>query len=114
MIIINIIVAFSNFFVLYYKNLNYWVLFPMCASFVYHLAEVKHNLDGFPGLRDYANPLLDIDRFFALISGLYIFKTILTKDLSLIFYIVGLFGILALLYSEKDYIYLPLTYIEFT
>lgn len=78
----------------------------MFASFIYHLAETKYGLDGLSYLNQYANILLNIDRFFAVLSAIYILKKLINNyEQSLKFYFIGIIGIIVLLYSEKDYFF---------
>lgn len=105
----NIIVALSNFTALFFINrnkFNNYVLFPMIASFIYHLSETKHNLPGIIYLNQYSFFLLNIDRFFAILSGLYVLsKLIKNPKQSINFYMIGIIGVISLLYSEKDYFF---------
>jgi hypothetical protein len=97
---INIIISFLNFIGLYFSN-SVLMYFPIFASFLYHLAEIKHTLPGIYPLNKYSNFLLNIDRFFAIIGFLMVLNKI---DLKL-----GIFGILCLMISERDVIYTNLT-----
>ena len=113
----NIIVALSNFIVFFFinnKKRNNFFLFPMMASFVYHLAETKHNLPGIIYLNKYSLLLLNIDRFFAILSGLYVLSNILkTPKQTINFYFIGIIGVICLLYSEKDYFFPNINEIEY-
>lgn len=67
---INIIVASSNLIGLYF--MNHWIiLMAMIASILYHLAETKHNLPGIYPFNLYTQTLLNIDRLFAVVAGLW-------------------------------------------
>jgi hypothetical protein len=104
----NTLVAISNFSFLYFmknkKNINSLLYLPMIASVIYHLAETKHKLPGFPILNKYAYHLLNLDRLCAIgagsfiISRLYNFPYLLSYKLVLI----GIVGFVGLAYSEKS------------
>lgn len=110
----NIIVAYSNFIALLaFKKVNNYVFIPMMASFIYHLSETKHNLPGISILNNYSEFLLEIDRFFAVISGLYVLTKLINHKQKCSFYIIGIIGFISLLYSEKDYFYPTINEIEY-
>ncbi len=103
----NFIVSASNLVFLYFtrdKSVNLPLYFPMVASIVYHLAEVKHRLIGFPILNKYASELLWIDRigaFYAaaiMLLDVYHNPSLLTRKLI----VIGAIGFAALAYSEMD------------
>ena len=107
----NILVAASNLVVLpliynHGSNLSYLMLFPMMASFFYHLGETKHSLPGIYPFNQYTEFLLEIDRLFAMISVWFVIgimnyhPTIITTN----FLLIGFIGICSLLYSERDYL----------
>jgi hypothetical protein len=103
----NCLVALSNFIaipLIYYNQTTYPILFPAMASFFYHLAEVKHNLPGINPFNKYANKLLWIDRFFAVLSFIYILIKIINNPLLITssLLMIGLIAISSLLYSEHD------------
>ena len=110
---VNTIVAISNFFALYFtknkiltKTQKLIMFSPMVASFVYHLSETKHGLKGFPYLNNFSNELLNIDRFFAMTSSIFILskiyydKNIINKILC-----YALFGFFCLFMSERDVVF---------
>src|SRR5438128_9707247 len=101
---INILVACSNFIALYYFR-DYYILCPMFASFLYHLAETKHNLPGIYPFNLYTWELLQIDRFFAILSGIKILYYKIPTD----YLPVGILALCVLMYSERDTIYYNLT-----
>lgn len=112
---INILVALSNLVTLplIYNNsspFKYFMIFPMLASFFYHLGETKHGLPGVYPLNRYDKRLLNVDRFFAVASGLAVIGSIFTHPefLTTKFLIIGILGLtsvaLSLLYSERDYL----------
>lgn len=121
---VNIIVALSNIVGFYYiinYDLNNFkkiaIIMPLCASIIYHLSETKHNLPGIFPLNKHSNILLNIDRFFAIISFIIALCNIiklspLNKKKYLIF---GIIGLLCLSISERDIIYKNLNiYSNFT
>lgn len=76
---VNLIVALTNFVALIFiyrvKGITpniYYVLFPMSASILYHLAETKHHLPGIYPLNRFSSFLLNVDRFFASVSAIFI------------------------------------------
>ena len=105
----NLIVAFSNLIGLYYvydvppgENNKYFILFPMLASFFYHLAETKHQLPGIYPFNLYTKELLWCDRFFAVVSAVIVFYKMSYQTMSYTFWIVGIVGLFCLLFSEID------------
>lgn len=117
----NIIIAVSNLVLLLlignnHSKYKYLSLLPMMASFIYHLAETKHNLPGIYPLNQYHNLLLNIDRFFAVGSGLLIINIIYSKPniLNTKILSIGILGFLSLINSERDNIGIPISKLEFT
>lgn len=106
--IANLIVAFSNFvfisFAQYKNGVHPTLYLPMLASFIYHLAETKHGLPGFPILRDHAYTLLNVDRFFAAYAGIYMLCQVYNQPSLLTgrMITIGLLGFVALACSEYD------------
>lgn len=107
--IYNILVALSNYTVLPLVLTNtsaykYLTLLPMTASFIYHLAETKHNLPGVYPLNTYSYQLLNLDRLFAVLSGGLVVCILLKnpKLITLKLLSLGLVGVTSLLYSERD------------
>lgn len=105
---INLIVALSNLIAIPYSmnittNAKYCVYLPMFASFLYHLGETKHNLTGIYPFNKYATALLNIDRFFAILSGAYCCHAFITNYHQLNS-IIGLivFAFIMLMISERD------------
>jgi hypothetical protein len=79
---INLLVALSNLAGLYWipsvaKEHAVFLWMPMVASFVYHVAETKHDLPGFPLFNSYAYPLLMVDRAMAMVSLSYMCLSLL-------------------------------------
>jgi hypothetical protein len=101
--LVNILVALSNFIGFYFSN-SILICFPIFASFLYHLAEIKHELPGIYPLNKYSGILLNIDRLFAIIGFLIVLKNFDKINLKL-----GIFGLLCLMISERDVIYTNLT-----
>lgn len=108
-VIINIIVAVSNLSaILMSRDINFKykhiIYYPMIASYLYHLAETKHNLIGIYPLNLYSGLLLNIDRFFAIYAiahVLYIiYKYPILINNNLI--VTSIIGTGFLLYSECD------------
>lgn len=105
----NIVVAFSNLIFLAFArnktNIHWIAFFPMVFSFVYHLAEVKHHLVGFPILNQYADTLLFIDRLGAIGASLFMIIQVYNNHHLFIKLIpFGIIGFMALAYSEMDII----------
>jgi hypothetical protein len=75
---INIFVALTNLVGCTYikkhtpMSKTIFILFPMIASVVYHLAETKHGLEGIYPLNQYADQLLIVDRIGAFFAGLFV------------------------------------------
>jgi hypothetical protein len=74
--------------------------FPVFASFLYHLSEVKHNLPGLMILNEYHQILLNIDRAYAGISFIIVIFNLRKVNI-----ILGLLGLVCLAISERDIIY---------
>lgn len=101
---VNLIVACSNFVGLYFASNNFgkhlpYILPPALASFLYHLAERKHELTGFPYIKNYDKDLIWLDRFFAFLSIFHVAKLAKWNDFPLR---IGTIGILSLAISERD------------
>ena len=96
----NIVVAMSNLYFLYLArndNIHYILFFPMMASFIYHLAETKHGLQGLPIINKYSDELLFVDRIGAFFAAIYILQQI---ELYTIFLLI--IGLIFLIHSEMD------------
>lgn len=111
--IINLIVAATNLILIllvknidsFYKNLLY---LPMIASVLYHLGETKHGLKGIYPFNKFTQQLLFFDRLCAYVSFVFILKSIFDFPGLLLqknFLLVGIFGLLNLVISERDTIY---------
>jgi hypothetical protein len=105
----NILVACTNLVALplIFTSSNsrrWWMLFPMLASFLYHLAETKHGLPGVKPLNAHAARLLWLDRFGAFGSALYIVLTMYNRPhiFTLPRLCVATLGLASLWYSERD------------
>jgi hypothetical protein len=71
--LINVLVALSNLVALGYAGEHQpFLLAPMTASFLYHLAETKHGLPGVFFLNRFTLQLLVLDRAMAILSALYL------------------------------------------
>ena len=108
-VLANYIVACSNLIAIplaeYLKPGQRIIIYlPMFASYIYHLSETKHGLPGISPLNQYTNVLLNIDRFFAIKSVLYVMRTIYYKPriIDKAFVLAGLLGTISLMYSERD------------
>lgn len=114
MVFTNIIVASSNLIAVYFVLIsetsgttnNSFIYVPMIASFIYHLAETKHNLPGIYPLNLYAYKLLWVDRICAVLSAAYVTISIYSypKIMTAKFLLIGIFGLGSLLYSERDFL----------
>lgn len=112
--LVNILVAYSNFPALAFAEYNHYALFPIIASFLYHLSETNHSLQGIPILNEYSSELLIIDRFFACVSITYVLlKLTRNYKIGCKFYAAATLGLVCLLYSEKTYINLKISKLEY-
>jgi hypothetical protein len=112
----NLIVSLTNFSCLYFIG-NYkmslvqkfLIYSPMITSVIYHLVETKHNLPGIPFLNKYANELLMIDRFFAVISFGVVVKYLINSNINrkrrIYMSTAGLIGLMCLFVSDRDIVY---------
>jgi hypothetical protein len=104
----NVFVSSSNliFFVFTQrkKNVNPLLYFPVAASFIYHLAEVKHGLTGYPFLNMYASELLFVDRVGVVFASLFMLKQALQRPYLLDdnWFLTIVIGFIALTISEWD------------
>jgi hypothetical protein len=64
------------------------IVCAMCASFVFHLSETKHQLPGLPILRNYTWHFLQVDRFFAILAALYVFANFISWYLGIIGFVL--------------------------
>lgn len=120
----NVIVSLSNiigFYCIIIYKLNglkkLLVVMPVFASIIYHLSETKHNLPGIYPLNKYSNILLNIDRFFAVISFIVTLYNIIKLPLykQIKYLTIGIMALLCLIISERDVIYKNLNiYSDFT
>lgn len=104
----NIIVAASNLIGLCHVWLNFdthkFMIFPILASILYHLAETKHGLSGIAPFNEFTFILLQLDRFYALISAFIVGYVIFNKydQLPGMFWYDLVIGLIDLTLSEKD------------
>jgi hypothetical protein len=114
--LINFIVSLTNFVGLYFigdhtlSTVQAILMYsPMIASAIYHLAETKHGLTGIVPLNIYANELLNVDRFFAVISFCVVVKCLINCNINkkqrLYMSTAGLIGLVCLFVSERDIVY---------
>jgi hypothetical protein len=101
---VNLVVAFSNLSALvinhsYNLSGNLYYLIPMVASFLMHISERKHGLQGFPPFNRFSREFLWIDRIVAYISvGVVLYNFNNLSGPSILY---GLFGLLCLFISEN-------------
>lgn len=109
---INIFVALTNLIGYTYIKKHtpisktIFILFPMIASVVYHLAETKHGLEGIYPLNHYADQLLVVDRIGAFFAGLIVFTVLKNKGYHSEFFkrtlTLGFIALICLGMSEID------------
>lgn len=119
----NLIVSLSNLIAipLWVKSPSresHFMIYPMIASFLYHLSERKHNLPGIYPLNLYHHELLNLDRFCAVMSAWYVgVNMCIIPNLQKPPLIsLGLFGLTCLMISERDVIFpkLKISRLEYT
>jgi hypothetical protein len=80
---------------------RYLTLGALVSSTMYHLAEVKGRLPGLPYLRNYAGPLIQVDRAFALASMANTMWRLYTYGIDWTAVAVGVTGVVCALISER-------------
>lgn len=110
--IINLVVAFSNLYGLFLlRNFDIKSLFHLCtisSSFLMHISETKHNLNGIYPFNKYSLIFLNLDRFFAYSEILFVlFNLYFDPDLIQKIIIKTFIGLLCLFLSENIEIIVP-------
>lgn len=109
----NLLVGSSNFIGIIFllnipicsSNEKLILLLSMISSAIYHFSEMKNGLLKGIGLsKNWEFWLLQLDRFFAIIAGIYILDRLRVLTIPIYWYIISGFGIFMDLYSDRDII----------